>query len=65
MTPEIKERIAQIRRGEVPEGYKRAKYGIFPVLWDEKNLKNSLKISQRERPQQPMALHGQKKVFYF
>ena len=33
MTPEIKNRIEQIRRGEVPEGYKRTKVGIVPYEW--------------------------------
>ena len=35
MTPEIKMRIDQIRRGEVPEGYKKGKLGIVPCEWDE------------------------------
>ena len=33
MTAEIKERIEQIRRGEVPEGYKRGKLGVMPMEW--------------------------------
>ena len=33
MTPQIKHRIEQIRRGEVPEGYKRTKVGIVPDEW--------------------------------
>ncbi len=33
MDSEIKRRIAQIRRGEVPEGYKKTKYGILPADW--------------------------------
>lgn len=35
MTPEIKQRIEQICRGEVPEGYKKGKLGIVPVEWNE------------------------------
>ena len=35
MTPEIKQRIAQIRRGEVPEGYKKGKLGIVPKEWED------------------------------
>ena len=35
MTPQIKERIEQIRRGEVPEGYKKTKVGIVPNEWVE------------------------------
>ncbi len=34
MNPEIKQRLDQIRRGEVPEGYKKTKAGIVPVEWD-------------------------------
>ena len=38
MNPTIKARIESIRRGEVPEGYKRTKAGIMPVPWcKEKN----------------------------
>ena len=33
MTPEVKERVKQIRRGEVPEGYKKTKAGIVPRDW--------------------------------
>ena len=33
MTLKVKERIEQIRRGEVPEGYKRTKAGIMPLDW--------------------------------
>ena len=35
MTPEVKERIDQIRNGIVPEGYKKGKLGIVPGEWDE------------------------------
>ena len=35
MTPEVKARIAQIRRGEVPEGYKKTNVGIIPKQWDK------------------------------
>ena len=35
MTPEIKHRIGQIRRGEMPEGYKKGKLGIVPEEWNE------------------------------
>ena len=34
MTPEVKERIEQIRHGNVPEGYKKGKIGIVPVEWE-------------------------------
>lgn len=35
MTPEIKQRIEQICRGEVPEGYKKGKLGIVPEEWED------------------------------
>lgn len=35
MTPEVKERIDQIRHGNVPEGYKKGKLGVVPIEWDE------------------------------
>ena len=40
MREEIKQRIEQIRRGEVPEGYKRTKVGIVPKEWEEARFKN-------------------------
>ena len=33
MTTQIKQRIEQIQRGEVPEGYKKTKAGIMPLDW--------------------------------
>lgn len=33
MKLEIKQRIEQIRRSEVPEGYKKTKIGIVPEEW--------------------------------
>ena len=33
MTPEVKERIEQIRHGNVPEGYEKTKAGILPSDW--------------------------------
>ena len=38
MNPTIKARIESIRRGEVPEGYKRTKAGILPVDWESNYL---------------------------
>lgn len=38
MTPEVKERIEQIRHGNVPEGYKRTTAGIVPNDWSECTL---------------------------
>lgn len=38
MTPQIKQRIEQIRHGEVPDGYKKTKVGIVPKEWNEECL---------------------------
>ena len=35
MTPQIKQRIEQIRRGEVPDGYKKTKLGVVPNEWED------------------------------
>ena len=40
MTPQIKQRIEQIRRGKIPEGYKKTKVGIVPEEWEEGFLGN-------------------------
>ena len=33
MTPEVRERIEQIRYGNVPDGYRKTKAGILPADW--------------------------------
>lgn len=40
MTNKVKQRIEQIGRGEVPEGYKKTKAGIVPSEWGESKLKD-------------------------
>ncbi len=45
MTPQIKQRIEQIRRGEVPEGYKKTKVGIVPEEWEEHKLSHYLTVN--------------------
>ncbi len=39
MTPEIKQRIQQIRQGKTPKGYKKTKVGVIPSEWSVKQLK--------------------------
>ena len=39
MREEIKQRIEQIRRGEVPAGYKKTKVGVVPNEWEETRFK--------------------------
>ena len=38
MTPQIKQRIEQIRRGEVPDGYIFSEVGIIPETWKTMSL---------------------------
>lgn len=38
MTPEVKQRIEQIRQGIVPKGYKESKVGIIPQSWNVGNV---------------------------
>ncbi len=40
MNEMIKQRIEQIKAGQVPEGYKRTKIGIVPDEWEEMRFKN-------------------------
>ena len=47
MTPEIKERIEQIRHGIVPEGYKKTKVGIIPADWKEYTIGQCLERVER------------------
>ena len=35
MTPEVRDRIDQLRHGNVPEGYKKTRSGIVPIDWTE------------------------------
>jgi len=43
MNPEIKTRLAQIRAGEIPQGYKRTHTGIVPQNWEIKKMSSVLK----------------------
>ena len=45
MTQEIQKRIEQIRRGEVPEGYKKTKVRIVPADWQEHKLSHYLTVN--------------------
>ena len=47
MTPEVKERIDQLRHRIVPEGYKKTKAGIVPEEWTEYTIANCLKRVER------------------
>ena len=45
MTPEIKQRIQQIRQGKTPKGYKKTKEGILPDIWGYKKFQDCASIS--------------------
>ena len=56
MTPEVKERIEQIRHGNVPEGYKKTRKGTIPNQWQVRKIRDVATISSgstpnRENPQ--------------
>ena len=46
MTPEIKNRIEKIGRGEVPKGYKKTKAGILPVDITQENNDFNITMTQ-------------------
>ncbi|KAF5427526.1 type I restriction enzyme, S subunit [Candidatus Methanomarinus sp.] len=53
MKQEIKERVEKIRKGIVPEGYKKTKVGIIPNDWTLDNLKihvSSFIVPMRDKP---------------
>ena len=50
MTPEIKQRIDQVCRGEVPEGYQRTILGIEPRSWNESRIDKICRLSSGSTP---------------
>ena len=59
MTPEIKQRIEQIRRGNVPDGYKKTKAGILPADWDVHMLGECLSRVEKPVEVKPNELYTQ------
>lgn len=59
MTPEIKQRIEQIRRGEVPKGYKRTKHGLLPSDWFLMTIGDCLQRVERPVEVNPNELYTQ------
>lgn len=47
MKIEIKQRIEQIRLGNVPEGYQKTKDGIFPTDWHTQKMKQWVALAER------------------
>jgi len=50
MREDIKKRIEQIRRGEVPVGYTRTKEGVLPLKWKEKRLGQLAEVIMGQSP---------------
>ena len=59
MTPKIKQRIEQLCRSEIPEGYKKTKAGILPVDWDVHMLGECLSRVERPVEVKPNELYTQ------
>ena len=59
MTPEIKHRIEKIRRGNVPDGYKKTKAGILPADWDVHMLGECLSRVEKPVEAKPNKLYTQ------
>lgn len=59
MTPEIKQRIEQMRCGEQPEGYKKTKAGILPADWDVYMLGDCLRRAEKPVEIKPNELYTQ------
>ena len=60
MTKEIKQRIEQIKNGEVPQGYKKTKIGIVPNEWEVSKLNKFLKVCKEKNDE---LLYGKEDVF--
>lgn len=55
MTPEIKQRIEQIRRGGIPEGYQKTALGIAPKSWDRSQIGKICRLSSGSTPRRDNA----------
>lgn len=66
MTPQVKQRIEQIKAGQVPDGYKKTKVGIVPSEWLYEKLEIFL-IQHREisdySNQYPVLTSSRKGIF--
>ena len=59
MTPKIKQRIEQLCRSEIPEGYKKTKAGILPADWDVHMLGECLSRVEKPVEAKPNKLYTQ------
>jgi type I restriction enzyme S subunit len=49
MKAKIKKRIEAVRRGEVPEGYKKTKVGVVPEGWEVRKAKEIFKVYSNKK----------------
>lgn len=50
MKSEIRERIGQVNKRQVPQGYKKTKMGIIPYIWEIKSIKDVANVSSGATP---------------
>ena len=62
MTPEVKERIEQIRYGNVPEGYKKTEVGVVPSDWNAYKLGELLDFKNGINADKEKFGHGTKLI---
>lgn len=55
MTPEVKERINQIRHGNVPEGFQETIFGLAPVSWRKNRIDEVCTLSSGSTPRRDNA----------
>ena len=60
MKSKIKQRMEQIKNGQVPEGYKKAKVGIVPVEWKVTKLNHYLYVNNDKNEE---LTYGKEDVF--
>lgn len=62
MTPEVKARIEQIGRGEVPEGYKKTDIGTIPSSWSVSTLGTLINFKNGINAEKEAFGHGTKLI---
>ena len=55
MTPEVKERINQIRHGNVPEGFQETIFGLAPISWRKNRIDEGCVLSSGSTPRRDNA----------
>lgn len=55
MTPEVKERIEQIRHGNVPDGFQETIFGLAPISWRKNRIDEVCVLSSGSTPRRDNA----------